>query len=109
MPTFRTRISTIIQTVQQIRLAKMFFKAGADVILGTHPHVLQPSEIYYERADKAQFVIYSLGNFISDQNGLPRKSSMILNLHFGIDPVTGDPYFKEATSGANLDMEIPSK
>ncbi|MGI6145504.1 MAG: CapA family protein [Clostridia bacterium] len=82
----------------QIRLAKMFFKAGADVILGTHPHVLQPSEIYYERADKAQFVIYSLGNFISDQNGLPRKSSMILNLHFGIDPVTGDPYFKEATS-----------
>jgi len=81
----------------QIRLVKMFLNAGADVILGTHPHVLQPAQIYYERDDKAQFVIYSLGNFISDQNGLPRKSSLILNLHFSIDPLTGDPHFKEAT------------
>ena len=82
----------------QIRLVKTFLKAGADVILGTHPHVLQPAQIYYERDDKAQFVIYSLGNFISDQNGLPRKSSLILNLHFGIDPLSGNPYFIKATN-----------
>jgi len=81
----------------QIRLAKTFLNAGADVIIGNHPHVLQPSQIYYERDDKAQFVIYSLGNFISDQNGLPRKSSVILNLHFGVEPQSGEPYFKEAT------------
>lgn len=82
----------------QIRLAKTFLHAGADVILGNHPHVLQLTQTYQQEEDKTQFVIYSLGNFISDQKGLARKSSMILNLHFGIDTLTGEPYFKEATS-----------
>ena len=82
---------------EQKRLAETFLIAGADVILGCHPHVLQPSQVYYFEEDRAQFVIYSLGNFISDQNGLPRKSSTILNLHFGINALTGEPYFKEAS------------
>jgi hypothetical protein len=81
----------------QIRLAKAFFNAGADIILGSHAHVLQRSEAYTQEDEKTQFVIYSLGNFISDQIGLARKSSVILNLHFGIDNFTGEPYFKEAT------------
>lgn len=82
----------------QIRLAKTFLNAGADVILGSHPHVLQLAQTYKLEEEKTQFVIYSLGNFISDQKGLARKSSTILNLHFGIDNLTGEPYFKEATS-----------
>lgn len=36
--------------------------AGADVIFGAHPHVIQPIEVYKER-----FIFYSFGNFIFDQ------------------------------------------
>jgi len=36
--------------------------AGADIIIGTHPHVIQPIEIYNNK-----FIFYSLGNFVFDQ------------------------------------------
>jgi len=41
---------------------KTFIKAGADLILGHHPHVLQPLEY-----NNGVYVIYSMGNFISNQ------------------------------------------
>lgn len=81
----------------QIYLANTFFRAGADIILGSHAHVLQGSEIYYTEDGKKQFIIYSLGNFISDQIGLARKSSLLLHLHFGIEASSGEPYFQEAS------------
>ena len=37
-------------------------RAGADLIVGSHPHVVQPFE-----ADSAHAVFYSLGNFVSNQ------------------------------------------
>lgn len=91
----------------QTALAQTFLEAGADIILGTHPHVLQPARIFYLPKEEAnaelqaepeekKFVSYSLGNFISDQNGLPRRTAIILNLHFGVDTLTGKPYFKKA-------------
>lgn len=36
--------------------------AGADMILGSHPHVVQPLEVY-----KGKLIAYSLGNFVFDQ------------------------------------------
>ena len=50
--------TTTIQTAD----AHAFVDAGADVILGAHPHVIEPVEIYRGRA-----IFYSLGNFIFDQ------------------------------------------
>lgn len=41
-------------------------KAGADVVLGSHPHVLQPVK-YDEINNKKVFTIYSMGNSISNQ------------------------------------------
>ena len=38
--------------------------AGADMIVGSHPHVVQPVEKYHDR-----WIAYSLGNFIFDQRG----------------------------------------
>jgi len=49
-------------SARQKRLAREFFKAGADIIVGHHPHVVQP---YEEIGGK--IVFYSLGNFIFDQ------------------------------------------
>ena len=43
-------------------LAHRFIDAGADLIVGTHPHVVQNSEEYYGKK-----IYYSLGNFIFDQ------------------------------------------
>lgn len=42
--------------------ARQFIDAGADVVLGSHPHVIQPIEIYKNKA-----IFYSLGNFLFDQ------------------------------------------
>jgi poly-gamma-glutamate synthesis protein (capsule biosynthesis protein) len=60
--------------------------AGADIVLASHPHVLQPVEfIDVEDADgtvRKCFVAYSLGNFISSQRTKPRDYGMILNLEF---------------------------
>ena len=48
---------------EQKRLGKMFIDAGADIVVGHHPHVVQELEQY-----KNGWIVYSLGNFIFDQN-----------------------------------------
>ena len=51
----------------QRRWASFFAEAGADLIIGTHPHVVQPVE-WIERSDGGRTLCYySLGNFISCQ------------------------------------------
>jgi len=43
----------------QVRQARRMIDAGADVIFGAHPHMLQPMETYRDRP-----IFYSLGNFV---------------------------------------------
>ena len=53
----------------QKELAQQMFDWGADIILGTHPHVLQPIEpMTSSDGTRKGYIIYSLGNFISAQN-----------------------------------------
>ncbi len=55
-------------TQDQRNLAQKMSDWGADVIIGHHPHVIQPVE-FITRADGTRtLVAYSLGNFISQQN-----------------------------------------
>ena len=72
------------QNSTQEDLANFLFQNGVDIILGTHPHVLEPMEkktvTLEDGSTKDGFVIYSLGNFISDQNAENTRSSIILNL-----------------------------
>lgn len=65
----------------QISLANMLVAWGADIILGSHPHVIQPAEFIND-----SFVIYSLGNFISNQRDRYRDSGVILTLEITKDP-----------------------
>ncbi|MFR3483629.1 MAG: CapA family protein [Clostridia bacterium] len=55
----------------QEEMVDRLFEAGADIILGSHPHVLQPFEVREipngDGTTRQGFVIYSLGNFISSQ------------------------------------------
>ena len=68
----------------QEELADFLFQNGVDIILGNHPHVLEPMEkraiILEDGTVKDGFVIYSLGNFICDQNSENTRNSIILNL-----------------------------
>lgn len=60
----------------RVKLAHLMVDAGADIIHGHHPHVLQNNEIY-----KNKPIYYSLGNFIFDQNWSKETStSEIINL-----------------------------
>ncbi|NPV91663.1 MAG: CapA family protein [Firmicutes bacterium] len=75
-------------TEAQKRLAREFLAAGADVILGSHPHVIETME-FIKEGDKTKFVIYSMGNFIADQHGLERNSGVILRLKLTKDLGSG--------------------
>jgi poly-gamma-glutamate synthesis protein (capsule biosynthesis protein) len=47
----------------QIKFSKMAIDAGADIVVGHHPHFIQPNEKY-----NAGYIFYSLGNFVFDQS-----------------------------------------
>lgn len=51
------------------RLARSFIDAGADLIVGSHPHIVQEKEIYPSNpsGQANKYIYYSLGNFIFDQ------------------------------------------
>lgn len=55
----------------QKKYVKLFSDLGVDIVIGTHPHVLQSVE-WYENAEngKKMLVYYSIGNFISHQTNL---------------------------------------
>ena len=76
---YRTKPNT-----EQEGLADFLFENGADIILGSHPHVLEPMEkrtiTLEDGTTKDGFLIYSLGNFCSAQKDKYTKDSIILNL-----------------------------
>ncbi|AIQ35872.1 hypothetical protein R50345_15310 [Paenibacillus sp. FSL R5-0345] len=63
---------------RQKQLASLFLKNGANIVLGSHPHVLQPISVQ----GKKKFVSYSLGNFVSTKlkNNPFTQSGIILTL-----------------------------
>lgn len=65
-----------LPTSWQKEFAHTAIDCGADLILGHHPHILQPYEKY-----KGKYIFYSLGNFVFDQD-TPKetKESVILKL-----------------------------
>ena len=70
---------------EQEDLTNFLFENGADIIIGNHPHVLQPMEkreiTLSDGGKKDGFVIYSLGNFLADQTKKYTRSSAIVNLN----------------------------
>lgn len=52
----------------QKKLAKKMSDWGADIIIGTHPHVIQPVETITAKDGHQTLVYYSLGNFLAHQN-----------------------------------------
>lgn len=65
---------------RQRRLAQAAADAGAAAIVGAHPHILQPIETLTTRDGRQVPVAYSLGNLISSQWRLERRTGAILYL-----------------------------
>ena len=92
---------------QQIELAHKIIDAGADIILGHHPHVLQGIEFYKDKP-----IAYSLGNFVFDMFEGESRESIILkftvseNNRIKADPI---PVFIDSSYRPTLDNLKSSK
>ena len=70
-----------IHNKRQEHLAHKAVDAGAKIIIGHHPHVIQDTEVY-----KESFIAYSLGNFIFDQSwSEPTMQGMLLEIKLNKD------------------------
>lgn len=63
-------------TQRQIELAHFTVDAGADIVVGNHPHWVQPLEWY-----KGKPIMYSHGNFIFDQNWSRKTSEGVIGVY----------------------------
>ncbi len=69
----------------QISFAHSAIDAGADLVIGHHPHVVQTIEEY-----KNKYIFYSLGNFIFDQMwSQETKRGLAVKIFFAKDKITG--------------------
>lgn len=68
--------------IHQKNAADWAFSDGADLLIGTHPHVLQPVEVRTDENNRVKAVAWSLGNFVSFQRTLPRERTCILSAEF---------------------------
>ena len=62
-------------TTGQKNIAKYLASLDVDLIIGTHPHVIEPAEYIDDT-----FVIYSLGNFISAQRTDEQLSGLLMSV-----------------------------
>lgn len=69
-------------SIEQRQQAMELIDAGADVIIGHHPHVVQKKAIY-----KGKPIFFSLGNFVFDQSYLPAAKGLIVELVFSENTV----------------------
>lgn len=87
---------------EQVSLGKKMVEWGADIILGSHPHVIQESEIIKHNG-KDKFIIYSMGNFVSNQrretlnirNRIFTEDGIIVKLHLEKDFLNDEAIIKE--------------
>ena len=82
-------------------LAEFLIKNDVQVILGCHPHVLEPMEMktvtMEDGSTKTGFVIYSMGNFFSAQTFANTRNTLILNVQVRKDGETGKISIDNAT------------
>lgn len=68
------------ESYNQIQWAEFFTENGADIIIGAHPHVVEPVKFIETSNGNRAICFYSLGNFVSGQNQKPRILGGIASL-----------------------------
>lgn len=72
-------------TRKQNKYAEVFANAGVDVVIGTHPHVIQPIEWVKGKDNHKTLVAYSLGNFLNGQSTGDESNVLGGNIRFNIE------------------------
>ena len=89
--------NTYIEATQN-EIAKKLNELGVDIILGGHPHVIQPYEIICNESGDSTFVIYSQGNSLSNQSeqeiGVAESEDGIM-IKFTLEKKDGNVSLKE--------------
>ena len=82
-------------------MANFLIENDVQVILGCHPHVLEPIEMktvtLEDGSSKTGFVIYSMGNFFSAQTYPNTRNTLILNVQVRKSGKTGEISIDNAT------------
>ncbi len=65
---------------EQIRIVKNAVRYGADVIFASHTHTVQPAAFVKRSENDSVFVIYSMGNFLSNQRWRYSDGGVIINV-----------------------------
>ena len=87
----------------QVNIAQALSNYGVDIVLGSHPHVIQPMEfIKSEETDKITLVVYSMGNILSNQRyeilkNRHSEDGIIVNIDLRKDLQTGEINFNRVT------------
>ncbi|MBS4881993.1 MAG: CapA family protein [Peptoniphilus harei] len=89
----------LVPDERQIFLKEMLQESGADIILGSHPHVLQRYEVE-DKNNKKYFTIFSMGNALSNQRVENLKkpgvdSGALIKLVIEKDNISGETKLKE--------------
>ncbi|QLY24938.1 CapA family protein [Bdellovibrio sp. KM01] len=92
---------------RQVSAARTWLDAGATVVVGSHPHVLQPWDKYVTKDGRETFIVYSLGNFVAAQKDVERKASAVMYVGFtkpaqGKAVITGVAYTPTVRSGTKI-------
>lgn len=87
----------LLENNVQRNLADFLVECGADMIIGGHPHVIQPMKVVRnEKEDKDVLVVYSLGNFISNMKTADTRGGAMVWTYIKRDPETGKAAFDKA-------------
>lgn len=90
---------------EQRRLADFLVEQGVDLIIGSHPHVIQPMKIVRnEKEQKDVLIVYSLGNFISNMKTVDTRGGALVRCRLQRDS-TGKALFV----GADYDTFFAAK
>jgi len=80
-------------------IVQKIIEMGADIIIGGHPHVIQPTEFFKTNNTKLEsgFVAYSMGNFISNQRWRYSDAGLILNIQIEKNIFTDSVYINNVS------------
>ncbi len=69
----------LLPNANQKSLANFLLDQGVDLIIGSHPHVIQPAEIRHNpKTGRKSLIVYSLGNFISNMKTTDTRGGMVI-------------------------------
>lgn len=89
------------ESAEQDRLSEFLIKNDVNIILGSHPHVLQPMKMLKVETDEGEekegLVIFSQGNFFSNQTKENTRNTAIFNIEVKKDGKTGEVTIEKVT------------